>query len=137
VTVALIIQALIFGDGGITAIGANCFNMAFIMPFTGYFIYKLISGNSPAVSGRRVAAAAVAGYIGLNIAAFTTAVMFGIQPFLSRTAGGQALYCPYGLNVALPAMMGEHLLLFGFVEAIVTGLAVKYIQKQDPDLLKQ
>ena len=35
VSVALIIQALIFGDGGITAIGANCFNMALFMPFCG------------------------------------------------------------------------------------------------------
>jgi len=36
----------VFGDGGITAIGANCFNMAFVMPFTGYAVYRVISGNS-------------------------------------------------------------------------------------------
>ncbi len=41
VSVALIIQALIFGDGGITAIGANCFNMAVFMPFIAYYIFKL------------------------------------------------------------------------------------------------
>ncbi|HEY5575813.1 MAG TPA: energy-coupling factor ABC transporter permease, partial [Clostridiaceae bacterium] len=43
VTIALAIQALFFGDGGILAFGANCFNMAFIMPFTGYYIYRFIS----------------------------------------------------------------------------------------------
>lgn len=39
VTVVLFIQALLFGDGGILAFGANCFNMAFVIPFMGYFIY--------------------------------------------------------------------------------------------------
>ncbi len=135
VTVALVIQALLFGDGGITAIGANCFNMAFIMPFTGYYIYKAISGNTPTVSARRVIAAGVAGYIGLNAAAILTGIEFGIQPLLHSTPDGQALYCPYGLNVALPAMAGEHLVLFGWIEAVITALVVKYLQIHEPSLL--
>jgi len=62
--------------------------------------------------------------------------MFGIQPVLHKAASGQSLYCPYGLNVAIPAMLGEHLLIFGWVEAIVTALVIKYLQKQDPSLLE-
>lgn len=135
VTVALVVQALLFGDGGITAIGANCFNMAFIQVFVGYYLYKFISGSSLMTSNRRVVAAGVAGYIALNIAALSTAVMFGIQPLLHKTASGQSLYCPYGLNVAIPAMLGEHLLIFGWAEAAVTALVIKYLQKQDPSLL--
>ena len=38
VTVALFIQALLFGDGGVLAFGANCFNMAFVLPFFGYYL---------------------------------------------------------------------------------------------------
>jgi cobalt/nickel transport system permease protein len=136
VTVALVVQALLFGDGGITTIGANCFNMAFIEVFAGYYLYKLISGSSPVTSSRRVIAAGVAGYLALNIAALSTAVMFGIQPLMYKTASGQSLYCPYGLNVAIPAMLGEHLLIFGWVEAVVTALVIKYLQKQDPYLLE-
>ncbi|MBI4981984.1 MAG: cobalt transporter CbiM [Candidatus Omnitrophica bacterium] len=135
ITVALVVQALLFGDGGITAIGANCFNMAFVEVFAGYYIYRLISGRSLITSARRVIAAGVAGYAALNIAALSTAVMFGIQPLLHKTASGQSLYCPYGLNVAIPVMLGEHLLIFGWIEAIVTALVVKYLQKQEPDLL--
>jgi cobalt/nickel transport system permease protein len=134
VSVALVIQALLFGDGGITAIGANCFNMAFIEVFSGYYLYRLISGNSSLISGRRVAAAGIAGYAALNIAAVSTAFMFGIQPLLHTTASGQSLYCPYGLKVAVPMMLGEHLLIFGWVEAFITALTVKYLQKQDPAL---
>ena len=43
VSIALVIQALVFGDGGITAIGANVFNMAVVMPFVGYYLYRLIA----------------------------------------------------------------------------------------------
>jgi cobalt/nickel transport system permease protein len=135
VTVALVIQALLFGDGGITALGANCFNMAFVMVFSGYAVYRALSGNTPPTSPRRIVAAGIAGYVGLNVAAFFTALQFGLQPALHHTADGQALYCPYGLKTALAAMMAEHLLIFGWVEAVVTASVVKYIQKQDPFLL--
>jgi len=135
ITVALVIQALLFGDGGITAIGANCFNMAFVLPFAGYYLYKGMSINCPVNSKRRVIAAGVAGYVALNIAALFTGIEFGLQPLLHHTSGGQALYCPYGLNVAVPVMAGEHLLLFGWVEAIVTALVVKYLQKHSPEIL--
>ena len=136
ITVALVVQALLFGDGGITAIGANCFNMAFALPFAGYYIYRAISYKSCVTSGRRVIAAGIAGYIALNISAGLTGFEFGLQQLLHKTADGQALYCPYGLNVALPAMLGGHLLVFGWVEAVVTALVVKYLQKQDPNLLE-
>ena len=137
ITVALVVQALLFGDGGITAIGANCFNMAFALPFAGFFIYKLISYDSPINSNRRVIAAGIAGYLALNLAGALTGFEFGIQPLLHKTASGQALYCPYGLKAALPAMIGGHLLIFGWVEALVTALVVKYLQKQSPELLRE
>jgi cobalt/nickel transport system permease protein len=134
ITVALVVQALLFGDGGITAIGANCFNMAFAMVFCGYYIYKLISLGALRKSFRRVLAAFIAAYIGINIAALFTAIEFGIQPLLHRLPSGQALYCPYGLNVSVPTMAGEHLLIFGWIEAIITALVVRYLQKQDYEI---
>lgn len=136
ITVALVIQALLFGDGGITAIGANCFNMAVVLPFVGYGVYRLL-GGATVNSSRRVVAAFVAGYVGINVAAFLAGVEFGLQPHLCHTVSGQSLYCPYGLKIAVPAMAGEHLLVFGWVEAIVTALVVKYLQKQTPELLGQ
>jgi len=135
ITVALVIQALLFGDGGITTFGANCFNMAFVMPFVGYYIYRAISYKAALDSKKRVIAAGVAGYIALNIAAGLTGLEFGLQPLLHHTASGQALYCPYGLKVALPVMLGEHLLIFGWVEAIVTAMVIKYLQNNSPELL--
>ncbi len=134
-TVALVVQALLFGDGGITSLAANCFNMAFVLPFSGYTIYSVLSCRAPLGSGRRVFAAGVAGYVGINAAALLTGVEFGLQPLLHHTAQGQALYCPYGLKTAVTAMAGMHLLAIGWIEAIVTALVIKYLQKQAPDLL--
>jgi cobalt/nickel transport system permease protein len=134
ITVALVVQALLFGDGGITAIGANCFNMAFVLVFVGYYTYRLLSIHAPARSSRTVIAAGIAGYIGINAAALCAGIEFGLQPLFHHTVTGQALYCPYGLNVTVPAMAGEHLLVFGWIEAIVTALVVGYLKKQDPSL---
>jgi len=137
ITVALVVQALLFGDGGITAIGANCFNMAFVLPFVGYYAYQLISAGSQTGSKRRVIAAGIGAYLGINVAALCAGIEFGLQPLFFHTANGQALYCPYGLNVAVPAMLGEHVLVFGWVEMIVTALVVKYLQKQSPELIEE
>jgi len=136
ISIALVIQAFLFGDGGITAIGANCFNIAFVMPMVGYLVYRLLSQGARATSRRRWMAAAVAGYVGLNAAAVTTAVMFGLQPLLARGPDGRPLYFPYPLEVALPVMAGQHLFFFGFVEAVLTGLLVIYFQRSDPSLLE-
>ena len=135
ISVALVLQALMFGDGGITAIAANCFNMAVIMPFSAYYVYKYISGNTEFTSSRRVIGAAIAGYISLTLAAGFTGFMFGIQPLLHQSAEGVPLYMPYGLNVALPAMLLEHVLGFGILEAVITALIFVYIQKTDTSLL--
>ncbi len=136
ITVALVIQALLFGDGGISAVGANCFNMAFVMPFVAYGVYRLVSGGSAVTSKRRMIAAGIAGYISLVVASAFAGIEFGIQPLMHTTASGQALYCPYGLGIAVPAMVGEHLLIFGWVEFIVTALVVKFLQSQEPSLLE-
>jgi len=135
ITVALIIQALLFGDGGVTAIGANCFNMAFILPFVGYYVYKIVSVNSGRSSARRAIAAAIGAYAGLSVAALFTGIEFGIQPALYHSSDGHSLYCPYGLNVAVPAMFLEHIFLFSFIEAAVTFMVIKYLQREDPSLI--
>ncbi len=136
VSVALFIQAFFFGDGGILAIGANAFNMAIAMPFVGYFLYRLLSGNAAITSSRRVVAAAISGYVAINVAALLTAVELGLQPLLFRDAAGHALYFPYGLQVAVPAMLIGHLTIAGAVEALATGLVLAWLQRSNPQLLE-
>ena len=130
ITVALAVQAFLFGDGGVLALGANSFNMAFVLPFVGYYSYKLIGFKSAKGSVRRALAGATGAFLGITAAAFLTAVELGIQPVLYHAENEQPLYCPYGLGIAIPAMLSEHILLFSWVEAVVTFLVIRCLQRE-------
>lgn len=134
VSIALLIQALLFGDGGILAFGANCFNMAFVIPFAGYLIYSFVK-NTWKNEKAKVVGAFIAGYIAINIAAFFAAVEFGLQPLLFKDASGMPLYCPYGFNVSIPAMLIAHLLA-GIVEGIITAGVLLYIRRLSPEIIQ-
>jgi cobalt/nickel transport system permease protein len=136
VSVAIVIQALFFGDGGITAIGANCFNMAIIGALVAFAVYRLTAGRSAILSFRRVVAAGLAGYVAINVSALLAAIEFGIQPLLYRDAAGAPLYCPYPLSVAIPAMMIGHITIAGIAELVVSAGVVAFIQKSSPSLLQ-
>lgn len=134
VTVALLIQALIFGDGGVLAFGANCFNMAFVMPFVGYTIFKFLKDRFNSESGEYISTI-IASYIAINAAALCAAIEFGIQPLLFKDAAGMPLYCPYPLSVSIPAMLIPHLAVAGVVEAIFTGGIYAFIKKVSPGII--
>lgn len=135
ISIALIIQALFFGDGGILAVGANCFNMAVVLPYVSYAVYRAIGGQTPLTSNRRVVGAAIGGWTGLTMAAFFTAVEFGIQPFLYHTADGAPLYAPYPLSISIPVMVIPHMLIASVIEGGVTALIVAYLQRSNPAVL--
>lgn len=134
VSVALFIQALLFGDGGVLAFGANCFNMAFVIPFLGYFIYKFFKDR---VSSERseMVSLGVASYLALNLAALCAAIEFGIQPAIAQDAAGLPLYCPYPLAVSVPAMAIPHLVVAGFVEVFFTVGVFAFIKRVSPGSL--
>lgn len=133
-TVTLVIQAMVFGDGGFTTLAANCFNMAFIVPFSAYLIYKLISVGSPITSKRRLAAAFVAGYVSLVIASAFAGFELGMQSILYPAVNGTYMYFWVGLKETMQIMVGAHLLI-AIAEALVTGLVFAYLQKNNPELL--
>lgn len=141
VSIALVIQALVFGDGGITAIGANCFNMAFAEVLVGYVIFRLIAGRQREATNtqgtRFLIGAAIGSYVGINFAAFLTAFELGIQTILHVGQDGRPLYSPFPLKLTIPAIMIEHVALFGVVEAVVTVMVLLYLRKSHPDLLRR
>ena len=134
VTIALLVQAVIFGDGGILAFGANCFNMAFVAPFVGYYTYNLINSRIKSEKGTYVAVF-ISAYLALNAAALFTAIEFGIQPLLFKDVAGLPLYAPYPLSISIPAMVIPHLLLAGVLEGIVTAGVYGFIKKVSPGII--
>ena len=133
VSISLGIQALVMGDGGITAIGPNCFNIAVIGSFVGSGVYRLIIAvaarrGEPSVTLRAVAAA-MAAYLAINVGALSTACLLGLQPIIYGTAVGSG-YFPFPLEAAIPATMLPHLTMVGVLEATVTALVLIFLKKR-------
>lgn len=124
-SVALLVQALFFGDGGVLAWGANSFTMALGMPLVGYAAYRAVAAGRCSAR-RRAVAAFVAGYLGANIAALLTAIILGIQPAVSHDAAGRALYFPFDLRVTVPALVIPHLAVVGLIEGAITAFALRF-----------
>lgn len=151
VSVALIIQALVFGDGGVSAIAANCFNIAFVGSLVGYAVYRFVvkvCGMFSAAKGStpedvtspnasvQVVGTAVGAYAGINAAALLTAVELGIQPLIYGS-GASTDYFPYPLTVALPAVVLPHLTLVGLLEAGVASLVIAFLRKSEVQMISQ
>ena len=133
---ALLIQAVFFGDGGITTLGANCFNMAIVGSLVAHLVYRVVAGRTELTSPRRVMAGALAGYAATNISALLAACELGVQPLFFKDVGGAPLYAPYSLHIAIPAMMIGHLTFAGLAELLVSGGVVAYLQRTNPSLLR-
>src|SRR5205807_2422806 len=74
VSVALVIQALFFGDGGVLAIPINCLNLGVILPLVGYWTYRLLGSGGRPGSARRLWAAGIGAYLGLTVSALAVGI---------------------------------------------------------------
>ncbi len=115
-TTVLIVQAVLFQDGGILALGANIVNMGVIGTLAGYYLYKVLSNIL-----KRVMAAAVAAWITVVLASVACAVELAISGIIP-------------LNVVVPAMAGIHAVI-GAIEAVITFVILSAVMKTRPDLL--
>jgi len=134
ITIALLMQALLFGDGGVLAFGANSFNMAFVLPFVGYYVYKFLKERFNTEKGEYISAF-LGSYIAINVAALFAAIEFGLQPLLFKDASGAAMYCPYPLGITIPAMLIPHMLVSGILEAVITIGVLQFITKVSPGII--
>ena len=97
--------------------------------FVGYSVYNFFRKQNHETSG-----VLVGSYVGINVAAFLTAVELGIQPIIA-TQGGEPLYNPYGLAVTIPAMMVTHLTIAGAVEVFFTYVIYRFVKQVAPQEL--
>jgi cobalt/nickel transport system permease protein len=144
VSIALIIQALVFGEGGLTALGANCFNIAIIGSLVSYGAYALVvktgsfarRGDQPVPAAYHLAGVGIGAYLGMNAAALLTALELGIQPMLYPASSGVTGYFPFPLSVVLPAVMLAHLSIVGILESMVSVLVLFFLKAQ-PQMAKK
>jgi len=134
VTIALLLQALLFGDGGILAFGANTFNMAFVIPFSGYYLYSFLKDRLSYKKWNYIAIF-ISAYLAINLAALFAGIEFGLQAALFKDASGLPLYAPYALSIAIPGMLIPHLLVVGVLEGFVTSGVYGFIINTSPGII--
>lgn len=131
-TVILLIQALMFGDGGLTAFGLNALNMAVIAPLTGWGVYTLLGpfadgsgGGHHGLDGKRLAITGIAAWTSVFVAASACAVELSLSYAVSSGTYGIAS------TISIPAMLGYHALI-GVGEGAITVGVVAYLWRVSP-----
>ncbi len=118
----LIVQAMLFADGGLLALGCNIFNLGFFPAFIGYPVYRRLAGVDPGPA-RITAAAVVAAILSLQLGALAVV--------LETVASGISAL-PFGTFVLF--MLPIHLAI-GVVEGVVTAAVVSFVRATRPEVL--
>lgn len=120
VSSVLIVQCLLFADGGLLSLGANILNMAVVDSVGGYAIYRVVARLMPGRRGQ-LTGIAFGSWAGAVIASMVCAGELSV----SGTAPAR---------IAFPAMVNVHILI-GIGEAIITTLAIVVVMQNRPDLI--
>jgi cobalt/nickel transport system permease protein len=121
-TAVIVVQGLLFQDGGLLVMGWNIVNMGVITAFSGYTVYLLVLRVMKGRRGARIAGAFTGGWLSVLMAAVATS--------LELAASGTS-----PLGVVLPAMAGVHMLI-GIGEGVISAGAVTVIQTSRPEVLE-
>ncbi|MFN8373639.1 MAG: energy-coupling factor ABC transporter permease [Anaerolineae bacterium] len=117
------VQAVIFQDGGLLALGFNVVNMGIISGLVGYSVYTWVTAWIGRTPTSQLLGSGIGAWLGVTIASAAAALELGV----SGTSP---------LNIALPAMVGVHMLI-GIGEALITVAAVAFVRQTRPDLINQ
>ncbi|WP_418790671.1 energy-coupling factor ABC transporter permease [Phosphitispora sp. TUW77] len=121
-TTVLIIQCLVFLDGGLTALGGNILLMGIVAPWVGWWVYKLVAGNSTDRT-RTLGATFLASWVSTVAASVAGTLLIVFSGYIA-------------LNIALPAMLGWHMLI-GIGEGLITSVVVAYLAQVKSELVFQ
>ena len=122
-SVVLLVQGLLFADGGLTALGTNITLLGLVGVWTGWLVFRAVQSLLPKRVPMVAPAAAVAALVSVPVTALVFAGLYAV--------GGQA---PIRLDALVTAMVGVHTLI-GVGEAVISGLAVATVVAARPDLV--
>jgi cobalt/nickel transport system permease protein len=122
ISLVLAMQALLFGDGGVTALPINALAMGLAGSFAAVAAWKLLGRLN------QNAALFLAGWISIALPAALVALALGIQPAIAHDPQGAPLFFPFGLNITLPAVVLPHLLV-GLAEGVLTVMGYRYLTR--------
>ena len=125
-TIIIVLQAFLFGDGGLTSLGANILNMGIIGVFIPCIIFSGINRITKLDGKKIFGAIFIAAFVGDVLAAISAGTELGLSTPTFQ----------YGLSVAVPAMAINHSII-GVAEGIVTVVLIGTLLKLRPDVLEQ
>jgi cobalt/nickel transport system permease protein len=123
IAIVLVVQALLFADGGLTTLGTNITNMALVGVFTGYLVARALRGFARRSRGGLITTAFVAALVNTVVASLAFVLEYAIGG-----AGGASLGTVFTL------MVGLHVLV-GIGEGIITAATVGAVAALRPDLI--
>ena len=118
-SLVLLIQCIVFHDGGITALGANILNMAILGVVTGYLAYKIVISILGKDSKGRFVGGFLAGWLGIVVAGLACGIEIGLSTYFG-----------FNLDVTVPIMVSWHALL-GVIEGLITAFIIEYIHSRN------
>ena len=121
-SLVFLMQALLFGDGGITALPINALAMGLVGSATAFWVFRLLRGYNETLAVFLAAALAVL------VAASLVALALGVQPLIAQRADGTPLFFPFGLAITLPAVLLPHLVVAGG-EGLFTVLVHRFLAR--------
>lgn len=123
-SLVFLLQALMFGDGGITAFPVNALAVGLCGSLAAVTVFRLLKN-------RRLAPALFcAGWMGTVVPAVLVALVLGAQPLLGQAADGRPLYFPFGWEITMPAVVIPHLLV-GIADGVLTVLAWRILASKE------
>lgn len=119
----LLLQALLFGAGGLTALPVNALAMGLAGSAIAIALFRLLQALHETV------AVAVAAWASVIVPAALIALVLGLQPLIAHQADGTPLFFPFGLEITLPAILLPHAVI-GIGEAALTLLVWRYAKSR-------
>ena len=120
----LVVQALVFADGGLSALGLNIINMAFVTVLVAWVVFRLLLRVLPRSRGSIVGASFVAAFLSVP------AVAAGVHARVRSSAAPAT----FSFGTVLAAMVGIHVFI-GIGEGVITALTVGAVVAVRPDLV--
>ena len=124
ITIVLVIQALLFADGGLSALGLNIVNMALVAAVGGFFVYRAMFRAAGSRRSLVATLAGVAAFLSVPLAAAAFALEFAIAGSAESISFGAILW----------AMLTTHTLI-GIGEGLITAVVVSSVMRARPDLV--
>jgi cobalt/nickel transport system permease protein len=123
VSVVVFVQALLFADGGLSALGLNVVNMALVTAFGGYVVFRAVRAVLP----RRATSVALAGGVAAGVSVVLASIAFVVEYAIGGTGGAS-------VGAVATAMIGTHVLI-GVGEGVITAMTLTAVLASRPDLV--